>query len=147
MLARRLFSMISLAGALAMCTTNAWSHAKTDVITVANGDQITGAVNEIAAGKLSLGTSYAGTVKIKWREVRQIDSRYVYEVRLDDGERIYGRFAVNDIVNQLSFRSGGKDRQLEIDDIVEVRSIEEELADSSAIVISLAAGTDSTWAS
>ena len=84
----------------------------------ANGDQITGAVNEMTAGKLSLGTSYAGTVKIKWREVRQIDSRYVYEVRLDDGERIYGCFAANDIPNQLTFRSGSKDRQLEIDDIV-----------------------------
>ena len=142
MLARRLFSMISLTGALAMCATNAWSHAKTDVITVANGDQITGAVNEMTAGKLSLGTSYAGTVKIKWREVRQIDSRYVYEVRLDDGERIYGRFAANDIPNQLSFRSGGKDRQLEIDDIVEVRSIEEELADKLDLQLSTTINAD-----
>ena len=88
MLARRFFSVLSLTGALAVSAANAWSHAKTDVITIANGDQITGAVNEMTAGKLSLGTSYAGAVKIKWREVRQIDSRYVYEVRLDDGERI-----------------------------------------------------------
>lgn len=142
MLARRLFSMISLTCALAMCATNAWSHAKTDVITVANGDQITGAVNEMVAGKLSLGTSYAGTVKIKWREVRQIDSRYVYEVRLDDGERIYGRFAANDIPNQLTFRSGGKDRQLDIDDIVEVRSIEEELSDKLDLQLSTTINAD-----
>ena len=142
MLARRLFSMISLTGALAMCATNAWSHAKTDVITVANGDQITGAVNEMTAGKLSLGTSYAGTVEIKWREVRQIDSRYVYEVRLDDGERIYGRFAANDIPNQLSFRSGGRNRQLDIDDIVEVRSIEEELADKLNLQLSTTINAD-----
>ena len=142
MLARRLFSMISLTGALAVCASNAWSHAKTDVITVANGDQITGAVNEMTAGKLSLGTSYAGTVKIKWREVRQIDSRYVYEVRLDDGERIYGRFAANDIPNQLTFRSGGKDRQLDIDDIVEVRSIEEELSDKLDLQLSTTINAD-----
>ena len=142
MLARRLVSMISLTCALAMCATNAWSHAKTDVITVANGDQITGAVNEMVAGKLSLGTSYAGTVKIKWREVRQIDSRYVYEVRLDDGERIYGRFAANDIPNQLTFRSGGKDRQLDIDDIVEVRSIEEELSDKLDLQLSTTINAD-----
>ena len=70
MLARRLFSVISLTGALAMCAASAWSHAKTDVITLANGDQITGAVNEMTAGKLSLGTSYAGTVKIKWRSAK-----------------------------------------------------------------------------
>ena len=42
MLARRFFSVISLTGALAVCATNAWSHAKTDATTVANGDQMTG---------------------------------------------------------------------------------------------------------
>ena len=42
MLARRFFSVISLTGALAVCATNACSHAKTDAITVANVDQITG---------------------------------------------------------------------------------------------------------
>ena len=142
MLARRFFFVTCLTGALAVCATNAWSHAQTDVITVSNGDQITGAVNEMTAGKLSLGTSYAGTVKIKWREVRQIDSRYVYEVRLDDGERIYGRFAASDIPEQLTFRSGGKDRQLDIDDVVEVRSIEDNLADKLDLQLSSTINAD-----
>ena len=142
MLARRFFFVTCLTGALAVCATNAWSHAQTDVITVSNGDQITGAVNEMTAGKLSLGTSYAGTVQIKWREVRQIDSRYVYEVRLDDGERIYGRFAASDIPEQLTFRSGGKDRQLDIDDVVEVRSIEDNLADKLDLQLSSTINAD-----
>ena len=142
MLARHFFFVTCLTGALAVCATNAWSHAQTDVITVSNGDQITGAVNEMTAGKLSLGTSYAGTVQIKWREVRQIDSRYVYEVRLDDGERIYGRFAASDIPEQLTFRSGGKDRQLDIDDVVEVRSIEDNLADKLDLQLSSTINAD-----
>ena len=83
---------------------NVWSHAKTDVITVSNGDRITGAMTEMTSGKLSVSTSYAGTISVKWREVSQIDSRYVYEVLLDDGERIYGRFAASDIPEQLTFR-------------------------------------------
>ena len=82
---------------------NVWSHAKTDVITVSNGDRITGAMTEMTSGKLSVSTSYAGTISVKWREVSQIDSRYVYEVLLDDGERIYGRFAASDIHEQLTF--------------------------------------------
>ena len=41
-LALRFFYVISLTGALAVCATGSWSHAKTDVITVYNGDQITG---------------------------------------------------------------------------------------------------------
>jgi hypothetical protein len=81
---------------ISMCgSIEAWSHAKTDLITVTNGDQITGAVNSMSAGKLSVSTSYAGTVNIKWREIKQIESRYLYEIRLDDGERIYGRFTTN----------------------------------------------------
>ena len=91
----RLYPLLKQLGVLCIgfCgAVEAWSHAKTDLITVANGDQITGAVNAMSAGKLSLSTSYAGTVSIKWREIKQIESRYLYEIRLDDGERIYGRF-------------------------------------------------------
>ena len=128
----RLYPLLKQLGVLCIgfCgAVEAWSHAKTDLITVANGDQITGAVNAMSAGKLSLSTSYAGTVSIKWREIKQIESRYLYEIRLDDGERIYGRFTRNDVENQLSLRVAGKQRQVDIDDIVEVRSIEEDLAD------------------
>ena len=115
---------ISLCGSL-----EAWSHAKTDLITVTNGDQITGAVNSMSAGKLSVSTSYAGTVNIKWREIKQIERRYLCEIRHDDGERISGRFTANDAENQLKLGVSGKERLVEIDEIVEVRSIEEELAD------------------
>ena len=127
----RLTPLLTHVAALCISFSSAevWSHAKTDIVTVANGDQITGAVSAMTSGKLSLSTDYAGIVNIKWREVRQIESRYIYEVRLDDGERMYGRFVGNDIPNQLTFLSGSVNRQVDIDDIVEVRSIENELAD------------------
>jgi hypothetical protein len=122
---------ISLCGSI-----QAWSHAKTDLITVTNGDQITGAVNSMSAGKLSVSTSYAGTVNIKWREIKQIESRYLYEIRLDDGERVYGRFTASDAENQLTLRVSGKERLVQIDDIVEVRSIEEALEDKLDLQLS-----------
>ena len=132
----RLIHQIALLCTLLLCATQSWSHAKTDLITVANGDQITGAVSAMTAGKLSVSTSYAGTINIKWRDVKQIESRYLYEVRLDDGERIYGRFTANDIENKLSLRVAGSERQFDTDDIVEVRSIEEELADKLDLQVS-----------
>ena len=132
----RLIHQIALLCTLLLCATQSWSHAKTDLITVANGDQITGAVNAMTAGKLSVSTSYAGTINIKWRDVKQIESRYLYEVRLDDGERIYGRFTANDIENKFRLRVAGSERQFDTDDIVEVRSIEEELADKLDLQVS-----------
>ena len=132
----RLIHQIGLLCALSLCAAQSWGHAKTDLITVVNGDQITGAVNAMTAGKLSVSTSYAGTVNIKWREVKQIESRYLYEIRLDDGERIYGRFTTNTTENQLTLRVSGQYRQVDIDDIVEVRSIEEELSDKLDLQLS-----------
>ena len=142
MLLLRFPIVTSVACMLMLNAMNVWSHAKTDVITVSNGDRITGAMTEMTSGKLSVSTSYAGTISVKWREVSQIDSRYVYEVRLDDGERIYGRFAASDIPAQLTFRSGGKDRQLDIDDVVEVRSIEDNLADKLDLQLSSTINAD-----
>ena len=81
----------------------------------------------MSAGKLSVSTSYAGTVNIKWREIKKIERRYLCEIRLDDGN-VSTRFSAKDAENQLKLRVSGKERLVEIDDIVEVRSIEEELA-------------------
>ena len=120
---------IALSCCSTLCSVIAAAHTKTDVITVENGDTITGAIDSMSAGKLALNTDYAGTIKIKWREVEQIDSRYVYEVRLDDGERLYGRFAKTEEKSVLTFKVRGGERQLDLEDIVEIRSIEEQLAD------------------
>ena len=58
----------------------------------------------MAAGKLYLSTDYAGTISIEWREIVQIESRYLCEVRLDEGERLLGRFVAGDIADQLTLR-------------------------------------------
>lgn len=120
---------VALSCCFTLCSVVATAHTKSDVITVENGDTITGAIDSMSAGKLSLNTAYAGMIKIKWREIQQIDSRYVYEVRLDDGERLYGRFAKTEEKSVLTFKVRGATRQLDLEDIVEIRSIEEQLAD------------------
>ena len=132
--------------ALSCCVTLysaiAAAHTKTDVIRVENGDTITGAIDSMSAGKLALNTHYAGVIKIKWREIEQIDSRYVYEVRLDDGERLYGRFAKTEEKSVLTFKVRGGTRQLDLEDIVEIRSIEEQLADQLDLNVTSTIYTD-----
>ena len=55
----------------------AWGQSKTDLITVSTIDSLTGVINNMAAGKLYLSTDYAGTISIEWREIEQIESRYL----------------------------------------------------------------------
>ena len=54
---------------LLLLNTAAWGPSKTDLITVSTGDTLTRAINNMATGKLSLSTNYAGTISIKLREI------------------------------------------------------------------------------
>ncbi len=48
------------------------SLALADSITLKNGDHLTGTVTQLAGGKLTLTTSYAGAVTISWDEVTNV---------------------------------------------------------------------------
>ena len=56
MLFSLLYRTLAIYAALIWTSGDAWAHAKVDVITVTNGDQITGAVSAMSAGKLSVST-------------------------------------------------------------------------------------------
>jgi len=136
---------IALSLYLAFSGADVFAHAKTDVVTVGNGDHITGAINSMSAGKLAIDTDYAGTINVKWRQVQQITSRYLYEVRLDNGDRLYGRFEATEATEateKLTLNISGTKRQFDIEDIVQIRTIEEELADKLDIKVSTTAYAD-----
>ena len=126
------------------------ARAKTDVVIVANGDAITGEIKTMTSGKLAVSTDYAGTIEIKWSEVREITSRYLFEVRTDEGERLYGKFALPEstepeapqtdagsieallaAAGPASFlvKTGSGDYELDFDQVVEIRPIGAQLSD------------------
>ncbi len=61
-----------------------------DSVTVSNGDQLHGAIVRIEKGKLLLKTGYAGTIPIRWEQIRSIDSDGSYEVEVEAGRRFIG---------------------------------------------------------
>lgn len=147
------FSNLSAIAALVIMTfasQGAVARAKTDVVTVANGDAITGEIKTMASGKLAVSTDYAGTIEIKWREVREITSRYLFEVRTDEGERLYGKFALPEstepeapqmdagsmeallaAAGPASFlvKTASGNYELDFQEVVEIRPIGAELSD------------------
>jgi ATP/maltotriose-dependent transcriptional regulator MalT len=55
-----------------------------DEVTISNGDRLTGEVIRQDADVLELKTTYAGTLKIQWTEVREVVLDAPSQVLLDD---------------------------------------------------------------
>jgi hypothetical protein len=67
---------------------------KTDVITLANGDRITGEITSLARGRLELKTDDVGTIAIEWDNIVHISSPRLFEVETTDGRRLFGTIAM-----------------------------------------------------
>jgi len=66
-------------------------QAKTDVVTFANGDRITGEIKRLERGRLEFTTDDAGTLYLEWDKLISLlaTARYV-EVLTTDGRRFFG---------------------------------------------------------
>ena len=60
-----------------------------DVVTLDNGDRVSGRVVQIDGGKLVLSTDYAGEIKIDPSHIRELQSDGEFTLVLDDGKRLF----------------------------------------------------------
>lgn len=77
---------------LGLFSIEASAQRKTDIVTMYNGDKLTGEVKYLFGGILEFSTKAMGTVKIEWPEIARVESEYFYELRLSTGDRLYGSF-------------------------------------------------------
>ena len=112
------------------------SHPKTDIITLYNGDRLTGEIESLVTGRVALNTDAMGIVQIEWKEVASIASDYQYEVRLADGQRLFGTVGAGEKPGLVAFRDVFGDRSLGWDDIVELRPIADSLINRLEIGLS-----------
>ena len=68
----------------------AWAQPKTDVITLSNGDRITGEIVSLSRGRLELKTDDAGTIDIEWDNIARVETPRQFEVATSSGRRILG---------------------------------------------------------
>jgi hypothetical protein len=68
----------------------AYSQGRTDVVSLANGDRITGEVMELERGRLEFKTDDAGTLYLEWDKLSTVVAIRVVEVVLADGRRFLG---------------------------------------------------------
>jgi hypothetical protein len=66
------------------------AHAQTDVVTLNNGDRLTGEIKSLDRGILSFDPEYSDTIEITWEHVATLISAQNFEVTLASGERLFG---------------------------------------------------------
>jgi hypothetical protein len=89
-------------GALAPCLVAAAAalHAgpaaaapKTDVVTLVNGDRITGEIKGLEHNQLRFSTDHMGTIYVEWDKIEQLVSDQYLLLERSDGTRYYGQLA------------------------------------------------------
>lgn len=71
-------------------TAGAAAQPKTDVVTLANGDRITGEVKRLDRGRLEFSTDDAGTLYLEWDKLVSVVATRQFEVVTHDGRRFLG---------------------------------------------------------
>jgi hypothetical protein len=70
--------------------TRASARPKTDVVTLKNGDHLTGEVKGLQYARLTFKTDTMETVSVKWQEVARVTSEYYFEVEMKNGLKYFG---------------------------------------------------------
>lgn len=83
----RLIVLLALAFAIAL---DARAQGRTDVVTLANGDRITGEVVRLERGRLEFKTDDAGTLYLEWDKLASVVALRLVEVMTGDGRRFLG---------------------------------------------------------
>lgn len=124
---------------------HAWAHPKTDIVTLYNGDKITGELVSMYGGIMELKTDAMGTAKIEWKKIARIKSKYHYDFRFSTGERHYATITDTSIPGQLKLLTEGTEHNFEMLEVVEIRVVEGSFLDR--IDVYLSAGYSYTKAS
>lgn len=112
------------------------THPKTDIVTLYNGDRITGEIKHLYGGLLQHSTNGMGTIKIEWQEIARVESRYHYEVRTSKGDRLFGSIGPGEHPGQLRVTHSGGSLDLEWLQVVELRPVADSLTDRLDVYLS-----------
>jgi len=81
---------VSVLALLLFSSLVAEAAPRTDVVTLANGDRITGEIVSLSLGRLTFKTDDAGTIEIEWEKLAHVESVQQFEVITSDGRRMLG---------------------------------------------------------
>ena len=94
-------ALLLIAGAL-VCDL-AWGYArdKTDVVTLRNGDHLSGDIVSLEFGILTLKTDNMSTLNIEWPAVRSVTSKFDFAIERNDGSKYHGTITTGEDGSEL----------------------------------------------
>lgn len=92
---RRLAGVGLLAAFVVLPAAPLGAQTRTDVITLANGDRVTGEVKRLERGRIEFKTDDIGTIYFEWDKVATVTSSSRFEVIATDGRRFLGTLAAD----------------------------------------------------
>lgn len=116
---------------LLLMTHASWvlAHSKNDVVTMYNGDRITGEIRGLANGDFKINPSYAPVISLDLQNIARIDSNYNYEILTENNERLYGNISSTGKNGELQFTSIDQSKVIPLLQITEMRPIEESFSE------------------
>ncbi len=91
-----------------------WAGA--DMLSLKNGDRITGTVDSVSGGALTIKTEYAGSITVSLDAIDRADTAKEFDLKLKSGSEISGRLVASETGQQVD--TGAETATLELDDIL-----------------------------
>jgi putative salt-induced outer membrane protein YdiY len=121
--------------------------AKTDVVQLVNGDEITGEIKSLNFGALSYSTDSMGTVSIDWEDIVSIRTVQPLQVEITDGTRYFGPLRKTEASFQVLVVGQSTVTALATSDIIRLTQVETDETFISALDGSISLGFDTQKAS
>src|SRR5262245_13541673 len=100
----------------------AQAQGRTDVVTLANGDHITGEIVRLERGRLEFKTDDAGTLYLEWDKIASLVANRLVEVLTSNGQRYLGTLGPSS-ARSISVVSLGGSLPLQMSDVTLITPI------------------------
>ena len=118
---RALIAILSVALIHASASVS-FAQGRTDVVTLANGDHITGEVVKVERGRLEFKTDDAGTLYLEWDKIASLVANRFVEVLTSSGQRYLGTLGPSS-TRSISVVSLGGPLALQMSDVTLITPI------------------------
>src|SRR5262245_15960679 len=114
----------TIAAVVIVCLLDGVAEAqgRTDLVTLANGDRITGEVVHLDRGILEFKTDNAGTLYLEWDKLASLVTTRLVEVTTTDGRSFLGSLS-HSSSGSIAVASTDSTAQLTITDVAEITTI------------------------